>query len=648
MKLNRIFEVRRGGALRAGRLAQAAGNRKRNRFAGTWVAIAVSASASAWAEGANAPTPVSAPAEKVWHIGPTPDVRAICHTGNVLWIGTTAGLFVVDVRNAATLAHATIGNELPSNSVRAIVADGDSVFVGTDAGLALFGRDPETRGLTSAMFTPSSPGLFRNVPLSRVSGLGVGANGDLLIATSGHGAGIVTRSGGYTITRRDSLLADNVMAIADRADGVRYFATSVGLCAQFGDTSFVSFQAGAGFPRGRMRALIPGERNAFYVLVANHGVFRFDGAHAVALDSPPGVHLRDAASISFGNDGTLWVAGDGWVFARRAGKWVKASVPAPDAAARWRVIVADGAGAFVGSSDGRVVAIGRGGAFRVALPNGLPARQAQSLAPDATGAAWFLCDGRVVRADITARAFAIDDAPGDARAIAVGPDGDVWTAGRWTVRRRNAGAWSDVKPDVVESDPAFASLFVDDSGAWVGTRSGALYRYDGTMWLRHVRASNATGAAHDITAASDGVWSIWGGRPARDDDGAWRRFGGIDSAATVVDLARTPGGVWVAATESALFKFDEVKGAWIPARDWGLAGDNLRGRLRAIAFDAEGRLVAGTTHGVALCSGSSVRWLTSVDGIGGGEVSDIAVGKDHIWVGFAEDGVSVIPRRELW
>ena len=649
MKLMRILKIDPiAKAPEARRLAQSRGDRKRNRALvalGMFVMGGVSA--------AVAETPSPTVADRVWHVGPTPDVRAMCRAGNVLWVGTAAGLYLIDIRNAETLAHFTAGVHLPATSVRALVAKGDSVFAGTDAGLSLFRARENDTGLEALVFTPSAPGPLAAVPLARIAGLGVGRNGDILLATTGRGVGVITKNGGYSITKRDSLLEDRVTAVVDRADGTRYFATAVGLCAQFGDTSFVSFQAGAGIPRGEVRALVAGERNSFYLLIANHGIYRFDGARAVEVESPEGVSLRDAASISVGDDGTLWAVGDGWVFARRAGKWKRSPVPDADANARWRVVVADGVGAFVGSNDGRVVALGRGGAFRVALPVGLPAPRVQSLAPDGRGGVWFVCDGRLLRADRNARQFAIDDARRDVRAISVAPNGEVWAAGRWTVRRRVNDVWVDARPDVVERDPAYTSLFVDQGGAWVGTRNGSLYRFDGDVWLRMARATNqAGGAIAKVRAGDAGAWALAGGQPARSHDGLWRHYAGIDSGATVVDLARAPGGTWVAATESRLFAFDDARSAWVPARDWNANAPgglgNLRGRIRAVAFDARGRLVVGTTEGVALCGPAGVKWLTAADGIGGGEVADVAVDGDQLWVGFAEDGVSVISTRELW
>jgi ligand-binding sensor domain-containing protein len=654
MKLKRIIPVSRSFAKpsEASRLAEPRHDRKRNCLG--WAgAIALAGTLAASGQPARTETARDASPIDVWHVGPTPNVRAICHAGDGLWVGTAAGLYLIDIRNASVIAHAGSGARLPSTSVRAIAAKGDSVFVGTDGGLALFRRSAQADAFDSQVFTAGAPGALKSIPLSRIAGLSVGVNGDVLLATSGRGVGVITKNGGYTITRRDSLLDDKVFAIVDRVDGTRYFATSVGLCAQMNDTSFVSFQAGSGIPRGEVRAVVAGERKSFYLLVKNHGVFRFDGSHATPVNPPKGIRFRDANSISFGSDGTLWVAGDGWVYARRSDKWTKAPIADADAGADWRVIVADGAGAFVGSRDGRVLALGRGGTLRVQLPGGLPAPRVQSLAPDGKGAAWFVCDGRLIRADASAQSFTVLETPSDVRAVDVSASGDVWTAGRWTVWRRTGEVWTDVRPDVVETDPAFTALSVDDAGTWVGTRSGALYRFDGRIWLRVARApGNAGGALAAVAAAGPTAWSLAEGHAARSHDGGWISYAGLDSG--VVDLTRGPGGTWVAATEKRVFVFDDAKGAWrnAPVAEWCASNTKelgpLRGRIRAIAFDASGRLVLGTTEGVGLCGKQGVRWLTAADGLGGREVADLTVDGDRIWVGFVEDGVSVIATGGLW
>ncbi|HET6348445.1 MAG TPA: two-component regulator propeller domain-containing protein, partial [Candidatus Krumholzibacteria bacterium] len=73
-----------------------------------------------------------------WHVGPVPDVRAMCHAGDSLWVATNSGLFIIDIRNPSNVSHVTAGANLPSNSVRAVACTSDSVWVGTDAGVVLF------------------------------------------------------------------------------------------------------------------------------------------------------------------------------------------------------------------------------------------------------------------------------------------------------------------------------------------------------------------------------------------------------------------------------------------------------------------------------------------------------------------------------
>ncbi len=579
-----------------------------------------------------------------WHVDPAPEVRAMCHVGDALWVGTAAGLFIVDIRDGSLIERVGAGPRLPSASVRAIVSTGDSVFVATDDGLALF-LDREVR-----VFTPRAPGPLAAVPLARTHSLSIGRSRDVLVASLGHGAGVIARGGGYAITRRDSLIDDIVFDVRDARDGRRYFATNAGLCAQIGDTTFAWYQAGAGLPRGEVRQLSPGEGAAMYVLVARHGVYRFEGGRATRVVSPPDVPLGDAHAISVGVDGTLWAAGNGWIVRRRANRWAHATFePGAGLAGNWDVVVADGAGAFAGSRDGVVLALERGAAMHVDLGGGLPAPRAEAIAPDGRGSAWFVSGGRLVLADEQARRVVVENAPADARVVAISPSGAVIAAGRWTVRERDAAGWTDMRPDVIENDPSFSAARFDADGAlWVGMRSGAIYRYDGDIWLRMARGSETMDGRGilDVRSAPGGTWAIGAGIPVRCADGGIERFAGIDSSDTVVDLERSPAGEWVAVTGTSLFVFDNAADVW---RRQGLAylvpgaQNSLEGRLTAIAFDGAGTAYLGSTEGIGVASARGTTWLRARDGIGGGEITDLVVDGERLWVGFAKDGLSTLP-----
>lgn len=630
----------RGAAARARcpRLANAARFAKWNRRA-----LAVLAVVSA--PGAAQPAAI----EGSWHLGPRPAVRAICHAGDSLWVGTAAGLFIIDVRNGAVLERVDAGERLPSSSVRAIAATGDSVFVATDDGLALF------RAGATQVFTAREPGSLPALALARLHGVSVGWNRDVLLSTLGLGAGVITPGGGYTITRADSLLDNIVFDVKDRPGGPRYFATNAGLCAQLDDTTFAWYQAGAGLPRGETRQLAVGPDGALYVLVSRQGIFRFDGIRATKLVTPDGIHIRDALSMSAGADGSMWVAGHGWVVVRRGSQWVRAGAGTHSDAV-WKTVVADGAGAFAGSSDGVVVAIDRGSPLRVELGGGLPAPRATAIAPDGNGGAWFVCGGHLVHADADTRRYVVEDTPPDTRVVTVTPAGSVIAAGRWTVRERGADGWTDLRPDVMGADPTFTAARADAEGAlWVGMRSGAIYRYDGEIWLRMARGSQTMDGRGilDVRSAPGGTWAIGAGVPVRCVDGDVERFAGIDSSETVVDLERTPAGEWVVVTRNRLFVFDDAVDVWRPrdvmylvtGRDGEKAG--LEGTLTAIAFDPAGNVYLGSTEGLGVVGAGGVRWLRAAGGTGGGEVTDLVADDGRLWVGFAQDGLSVLPLGRL-
>jgi hypothetical protein len=250
----------------------------------------------------NAP-PTTRAALTPWHVGPTPQVRAICHAGDSLWVGTNVGVFVADIRDPSRRVLIAAGPQLPSNSVRAISERGDSVWVATDLGVSVFAN-----GKTTVMSARDRQRTRIALPLRSVQQIAFGSHGEVLLATRRGGIGVLNGARSHTITTRDSLIDNNIYDILERSGRPRIYACGAGVCSQVDDTTFVSFQAGAGFPRGEARQVVGDDKTAF-VRIARRGIFRFDGRHATELAAPNAVSLRDAVRFA-GADHTLWVAGD--------------------------------------------------------------------------------------------------------------------------------------------------------------------------------------------------------------------------------------------------------------------------------------------------------------------------------------------------
>ena len=645
-----VRRVRSRGALSREPRPSAAGRRNgsaiaaKHRTGSALAAIVIvgALAANAFGAGANS-APAAAPATatlKPWLVGPVPQVRAICHAGDSLWVGTNAGVFISDIRDPSRRARVVAGPQLPSNSVRAIASRGDSVWVATDAGVSIFSHG-RVHVLSAREAKPRSV-----VPLRKVQNVAFGNRGEVLLATRGGGVGVLAGTRNFAITKRDSLIDVNIYDILERPGRPRLYACGAGVCAQIDDTTMVSFQAGAGFPRGEARQVVGDERSAF-VRIARRGVFRFDGKHATMLEGPKGVSFVDANSIALGADHALWVAGPGWICVGRANKWQSVQVPALD----WRVIVADGGGAFAGSSDGVVIALGRGGDFKLTLGEGLPAPAVASIKPDGHGGMWFVNGGRVMNANAVAQTLTVEKSPLDAEAVEISPGEEVLAVSRWTVSRKDATGWTDLKPDMAEADAAFASVAVDDKNmVWVGARSGALYRYDGEIWLRYEQPRNGADAVRDARAYSASDWAIVGAFPMRGHDGCWTRFTDWDSTRAVVDVAEDAAGNWFAATRDRVYRYDGERGTWLalgPSGSGGKAPWDTPGPITAITFDPAGRLFVGTEDGLGCLSKGRLTWWSARDGIGGERVNDLAADRTTLWVGYGEDGFAALPLADL-
>jgi len=281
--------------------------------------------------------------------------------------------------------------------------------------------------------------------------------------------GVLTRSGG-TRSRAVTRCSMTMCSAFSNGKAGRDCTRVLPDCARRSTTPpwFVPGRSGTAAREVRQ---VVGDARTAYVRIARRGIFQFDGQRATPVTAPKGVSFVDATSLSLGADRALWVAGPGFVVVRRDGKWERVPTP-PDVSPSWAVIVADGAGAFVGSVGGVVLALNRGTDFRVSLGEGLPSPAVASLRPDGLGNAWFVSAAGLVSANAPSRRLAVENSPPDAEAVDFSPSGGLLVASRWTVSRKNEGGWADLAPDVEEIDPAFTSVFAETGNVvWAGARS---------------------------------------------------------------------------------------------------------------------------------------------------------------------------------
>lgn len=601
----------------------------------------------------------SEPSPRGWlHFGHTGDVRALCRVGDFLWVGTGGGLFIYDLGSSEIAEHLTVGEKLPSNSIRAIAANSGSIYVGTDDGLAVFNRDEVS------VYTDRRPGRFAGAPLGLIRRIDFGLDGVTYLSTYGSGLSVLEKGKARAITREDSLLDDKVYGMVQEDDTTYYFATSMGLCA-YRDSLWVNFQAGAGIPRAEIRQIVAASDGGYYLLVDGRGVYWFDGERARDVTDPSLFPENAIASIAMDARGGLWACGDHGVIAvYRNRHWTRvdeqgdAAVPADR---RWRCAYADTlGGVYIGSSDGLVLTIQDEIVGKFRLPAALPSGSVEAMAADSSETLYVLNGSYLVSVARGLETFTIEHPLPIVVAIAVSPAGELWTATRWGIYRREGEGYVEFPARLSERNPVYSSIGFDASGAlWVGTQAGNVHRFDGELWMRMADADElGSGTIRDFdvdgrgrlwVTGSAGVVSVYHG-------GRWRSYGPAafgDQTARTLTVA--PDGTPVLATANGIWGFDDT-GTWIPFEfrkelsSNGLSPvdgvwDPGAPPILSLGFDPTGRLYVGTERGLAVVDETGTRWWTGRGGLGGTSVSGVfAEGRENVWIGFRSDGLTRIPQ----
>ncbi|HIP95751.1 MAG TPA: hypothetical protein EYH32_00870, partial [Anaerolineae bacterium] len=203
------------------------------------------------------------------------------------------------------------------------------------------------------------------------------------------------------------------------------------------------------------------------------------------------------------------------------------------------------------------------------------------------------------------------DAESNLLALAVSPDGRdlyVGTAGHGLWISHDAGAtWSSVPQ--MAGDYVSALLVDPEAGTWAYARTlSQVYRSDdrGRTWTP---VPDLDRRAHSFALGADGVHYVGlKGRVARSDDGGlhWTFFDeGLHPGTDVLDLAvvsHDPARLYAAAWEG-LYRSQDG------GRTWKRCGEGLGNvEVDALAWDGQGRLLAGTRMGIYRRAPDADRW----------------------------------------
>ena len=470
--------------------------------------------------------------------------------------------------------------------------------------------------------------------------------------------------------------------------GLLWAATDGGLVVWDGAGAAARFNVEHGLPANRVTSVAIGPDGAVWAGTVA-GLGRYDGRAWQTFTTADGLPAEAIRDLAVDRAGIVWAATAAGL-ARYDGQWrvysaggLLSALPSDDVAA----LAVDRANRLWVATAGGLARL-EGGRWTTVGDAGRPVEPIRALSAGPDDAMWGLTDFGLLRIEgeiiehFAPEAAAAGELPATFRALAVGPDGQVYTTnsaddGGLSRLDPPSDAWQRIalapRPAAGE---ALGALLIDERGAlWVGVGDAAR-RYDGA-WQALAGPSDLPAAnLADLAYAQGAVWVASPGGVAR-FDGRWQRFGvaeGLAAAdaralavaadgalwvaydtplrglsrygpdgwqtltcptaaptsATVLDAAQTPGAVWFA-TAGGVSRFDGVAWRTFDARD-GLPD------APATALAARGQTVwAATARGIARYDGAVAggRWQLVSDA----PARALAVAPDGaLWV---YDGVAV-------
>ena len=367
---------------------------------------------------------------------------------------------------------------LKSDKVTALLPDtGNVLWVGTRAGVSRV-----RNGRIEPLPAPAGADDLSVTDLARAP------DGSLWIGTVANGV-VRYRDGRYERPgERDGMSADQVSSLLAERDGSVWVGTfDAGITRIRGGAITRLAAEGAGAPR-RVNSILRDREGALW-LAAENGLFRMEGGRAVPVPLPGGRPIAQASSLYLDGEGNLWLGSrQGGLFRLRptaVATLTRAGGLPHDLVS---AVEGDGAGGVWIATHGGVAHRTERGVELFTQAGGVLADNvARDLVRGRGGELWVATNGGLtrIRGGQAVTFGARDGLPDDrVRALFEARDGTLWAGTYNGLAQLRDGRFRSYGREQGLTDPYILSVFEDRRGTvWVGTQSEGLFRLTGGRFV---------------------------------------------------------------------------------------------------------------------------------------------------------------------
>jgi len=447
-----------------------------------------------------------------------------------------------------------------------------------------------------------------------------------------------------SFTTADGLPSDQVMAVAQTADGRLWVGTTRGLREFFG-SQFRSEGIPDPISLSWVHALLATSDGTLWI-GAGSSLHRRnpDGSWDTNLEVEAGLEVEEIAALHLAQDKALWVGGINALARLSGGVWETITIDGESP--RISSLGEDAQGyvwAAVMGPTGSMIQVydGREPIALIDADDGLPVRaRFTAWLRDAAGEMWAATDAGLVQFSgfSVRRILTKEDglANDNVWTVIRHPGGGLWAGTAGGLNRLQDGfVTSTLTSEVTGAGDSVEALAYDWEGnLWVGTNAG-ISRLPFGPWSTESHPLLQFTEVKDLLPGADGTsYAVTeAGVVYRTPAGEWTLLDETELGQVVYTLVRGPDGAIWAGTNSGLARLEEgrFKADTRVPRDL---------RVPALLFDSKGDLWAGTNEGLYRVSGGEVMLFSKASGeLGQNSVLALwETATGDLWVGTLNGG----------